>query len=105
MKVLRPAPNVLAFYDGRIAGKRLHSDKPNWLDDGAYSLGVCSFAIVDGADALVYDTHISLQHARIVRQTLSRAGVTNIRVVLSHWHRDHVAGTEVFRDCEIIANS
>jgi glyoxylase-like metal-dependent hydrolase (beta-lactamase superfamily II) len=23
---------------------------------------------------------------------------------LSHWHLDHVAGNEVFRDCEIIAN-
>jgi glyoxylase-like metal-dependent hydrolase (beta-lactamase superfamily II) len=24
-------------------------------------------------------------------------------VVLSHWHDDHVAGNEVFADCEIIA--
>ena len=23
-------------------------------------------------------------------------------VVLSHWHLDHVAGTEVFGDCEVI---
>ena len=37
MRVLRPAPNVLAFYDGRIAGVRAHSEAPNWLDDGAYS--------------------------------------------------------------------
>jgi len=25
-------------------------------------------------------------------------------VVLSHWHLDHVAGTQAFADCEIIAN-
>jgi glyoxylase-like metal-dependent hydrolase (beta-lactamase superfamily II) len=31
-------------------------------------------------------------------------GVTSIRVVLSHWHDDHIAGNEVFKDCEIIAN-
>jgi glyoxylase-like metal-dependent hydrolase (beta-lactamase superfamily II) len=32
-------------------------------------------------------------------------GVTSIRIVLSHWHKDHIAGNEVFQDCEIIANS
>ncbi|HEX4671317.1 MAG TPA: MBL fold metallo-hydrolase, partial [Solirubrobacteraceae bacterium] len=30
-------------------------------------------------------------------------GVTTFTVVLSHWHLDHVAGTEAFEDCEIIA--
>jgi len=105
MKVLRPTPQVFAFYDGRHVGMRAHSNDGNWLDDGAYSLGVCSYAIVDGREALVYDTHISVPHARIVRQTLSDAGITDIRVVLSHWHRDHIAGNEVFGDCEIIANS
>src|SRR5437870_2467751 len=105
MKVLRPAPGVLAFYDGRIEARRIHSEMANWLDDGAYSLGVCSYAIIDGDDALVYDTHISLPHAKIVRQTLTDAGARKIRVVLSHWHRDHIAGNEVFGDCEIIANA
>jgi glyoxylase-like metal-dependent hydrolase (beta-lactamase superfamily II) len=32
-------------------------------------------------------------------------GVSSIRVVLSHWHDDHIAGNEVFQDCEIIANA
>ena len=83
---------------------RLHSDRQNWLDDGAFTLGVCSYAIMDGEDALVYDTHISLQHARIIRRTLHDAGIRRIRVILSHWHVDHVAGNEVFADCEIIAH-
>lgn len=104
LRILRPAPHVLAFYDGRLPGVRAWSDAPNWLDDGAYALGICSFAVVDGTEALVYDTHISLAHARIIRRTLEQAGVRHMRVVLSHWHDDHVAGNGVFADCEIIAN-
>ena len=104
MRVLEPAPGVLGFYDGRLPGVRAYSDAPNWLDDGAYELGICTYAIVEGAEALVYDTHISLDHARLIRQRLEDGGVRHIRVVLSHWHDDHVAGNAVFADCEIIAN-
>ena len=104
VRILRPYPNVYAFYDGRIEGVRAHSVAPNWLDDGAYALGVCVYAIVDGTQALIYDTHISLPHARLMRRTLKAAGVTSIRIVLSHWHDDHIAGNEVFADCEIIAH-
>ena len=103
-RLVRPAPSVLGFYDGRIDGVRIWSDEPNWLDDGAYTLGICTYAIVEGSQALVYDTHISLPHARVIRRTLEEMGVTSIRVVLSHWHDDHIAGNEVFQDCEIIAN-
>ena len=105
MRLIRPAPNVLGFYDGRVEGVRIWPDEPNWLDDGAYTLGICTYAIVDGSQALVYDTHISPAHARFIRHTLDGMGVTSIRVVLSHWHDDHIAGNEVFQDCEIIANS
>lgn len=104
LRLLEPAPHVLAFYDGRVPGVRLHSPAPNWLDDGAYEAGIASYAVFDGAEALVYDTHISLTHARIIRETLAARGVRRFTVVLSHWHDDHVAGNEVFADCEIIAN-
>ncbi len=104
LRVLEPAPHVLAFYDGRIEGVRLHGPEENWLDDGAYALGIASYAVLDGEEALVYDTHISLAHAHIIRQTLEKRGVRRITVVLSHWHDDHVAGNEVFADCPIIAN-
>lgn len=105
MRILRPLPNVLVFYDGRIVGQRAHSSVENWLDDGAFALGVCTFVIVDDGEALVYDTHISIPHARIVRDTVEAAGFTIKCVVLSHWHTDHVAGNEVFADCPIIANT
>ncbi|MCK3780618.1 MBL fold metallo-hydrolase [Ensifer sesbaniae] len=103
LTILEPYPGLYAYYDGRIAGVRLHSEAPNWLDDGAYELGIASYAIVDGREALVYDTHISLAHAQAIRDHLESLGVTSIRVVLSHWHKDHVAGNAVFADCEIIA--
>jgi len=104
MRIVRPYPNIIAFYDGRLPGVRAHSESFNWLDDGAFTLGTSSFAIVGGNSAIVYDTHMSLAHARIIRRTLEEAGVRDMRVVLSHWHTDHVAGNEVFADCEIIAN-
>lgn len=104
LRIHTPYEGVYAFYDGRIEGVRAYSESPNWLDDGAYSLGVCSYALLSQADALVYDTSISLAHAQIIRKTLEDAGARRIRVVLSHWHVDHIAGNEVFSDCEIIAN-
>ena len=104
MRIVRPYPNIVGFYDGRIPGVRAHSAAPNWLDDGAFTLGCCSFAIVEGDEALVYDTHMSIAHARIVRRTLEQQGIRRMRVILSHWHTDHVAGNAVFADCEIIAS-
>ena len=104
LRVIEAAPCVLAFYDGRIDGVRLHSKELNWLDDGAFSLGFASYAVLDQGEALVYDTSISVEHAQAVRNELERRGATSIRVVLSHHHKDHVAGTEVFADCEIIAS-
>ena len=103
MRILRPAPHIWAFYDGRVPGYRF-APGPNWVDDGALSLGIASYAVVDGAEALIYDTHCSVPHARLIRDALKRAGVRHFTIVLSHWHLDHVAGTEVFADCRIIAN-
>lgn len=102
LRILQPCAGVFAYFDGRIAGRRLLA-APNWRDDGAYVLGVASYAVVAGAAALVYDTQISPEHARAIRAHLTGIGVRDIRVVLSHWHNDHVAGAAVFADCEIIA--
>jgi glyoxylase-like metal-dependent hydrolase (beta-lactamase superfamily II) len=103
LRVLRPAPNIYAFYDGRVDGYR-YAPGDNWVDDGALSLGIASYAIVDGEDALIYDTHTSVEHASFIRKTLADNGVKNFTVVLSHWHLDHVAGTAAFADCPIISN-
>lgn len=103
IRVLDVGAGVLAFYDGRVEGYRF-SDQPNWVDDGALSLGIASYAIVSGREALVYDTHVSVEHARFVRRELEARGAQSFTVVLSHWHLDHVAGTAVFADSEIIAS-
>jgi glyoxylase-like metal-dependent hydrolase (beta-lactamase superfamily II) len=103
LRVLRPHPAIYSFYDGRVAGYRFASHE-NWVDAGALSLGIASYAIVSGSEALVYDTHVSVTHAAAIREILAReAGVSSFKVVLSHWHLDHIAGNEAFADCEIIA--
>jgi cyclase len=102
MRVLHPSDGIVAFYDGRVEGYRF-AEELNWVDDGALGLGIASYAIVDGDEALVYDTHVSVEHARFVRETLEARGVTRFVVVLSHKHLDHIAGTEVFADCEVVA--
>ncbi len=104
LRLLRPAPGVLAFYDGRIDGHRF-AKGANWVDDGALSLGIASFAIVNGDHALVYDTHVSRPHAAQVRRWLEAEGVTRFTIVLSHRHLDHIAGTAEFAGCEIVANA
>ncbi len=102
MRTLHPADGIVAFYDGRVEGYRF-AEELNWVDDGALGLGIASYAIVDGDEALVYDTHVSVEHARFVREALEAEGVRRFVVVLSHKHLDHIAGTEVFADCEIVA--
>jgi cyclase len=104
MRIFRPAPCILAFYDGRMADHGLGAATPTWLDY-AYSLGTCSFAVVDENEALVYDTHMSVKHATLIRRHLEAIGVTQMRVVMSHWHTDHVAGNAAFEDCDIIAHA
>lgn len=104
LRLLRPAPGVLAFYDGRVEGHRF-AEGPNWVDDGALSLGIASYAIVSGDHALVYDTHVSRPHAALIRRWLQAEGVTRFTVVLSHRHLDHIAGTAEFAGCEVIANA
>ena len=103
MPVLTPADDVYAFYDGRIADYRF-AEGPNWVDEGALSLGIASYAIVGDGEAVVYDTHVSVEHGRYIRSFLERRGVQKQTVVLSHWHLDHVAGTEAFEGSEVIAS-
>lgn len=104
LRVLRPAPGILAFYEGREEGHRF-APGPNWVDDGALSLGIASYAILDGEEALVYDTHVSVERGRLIREAVEAEGARRIVVALSHWHLDHVAGTEAFGDCEVIATA
>ncbi|HEU5062179.1 MAG TPA: MBL fold metallo-hydrolase [Solirubrobacterales bacterium] len=104
LRLLRPAPGILAFYDGRVEGYRF-APRPNWIDEGGLSLGTASFAVVAGEEALVYDTHTTPEHGRRIRAALEAEGVSRFTVLLSHWHLDHVAGNTAFGDCEILATA
>jgi cyclase len=104
LRTLHPADGIRAYYDGRIEGYRF-ADEPNWVDDGALALGIAGYAIVDRDEALIYDTHVSVEHARFIRQALEAEGVRRFVVLLSHCHLDHVAGTAAFADCEVIATA
>jgi glyoxylase-like metal-dependent hydrolase (beta-lactamase superfamily II) len=104
LRVLQPHPGIFAYYDGRIPGYRF-DPRPNWVDDGALEVGIASFALVAGAEAIVYDTGTTPAHGAAVKAHLDGLGVTDIRIVLSHWHKDHVAGTAVFGKVPVIANT
>jgi cyclase len=104
LQVFEPHPGLFAFYDGRVDGQRF-AEGPNWVDDGALSLGIASYALLRGDHALVYDTHVSVPHALAVKAALEAKGVRRFTVVLSHWHLDHVAGTAAFAGAEVIANA
>ena len=104
LRVLRPAPGILAFYDGRVEGYRF-APRPNWIDEGGLSLGTASFALIEGEEALVYDTHTTPEHGRQIRSALEVEGARRFTVLLSHWHLDHLAGNTAFRDCEILATA
>ena len=103
IRVLDAGQGVYAFYEGRIDGYRF-AEGSNWVGDGALSLGIASYAVVADGEAVVYDTHVSVERARHIRRVLEGLGVRKLTVVLSHWHLDHVAGTAAFDDCEIIAS-
>ena len=104
LRVFEPHPGVFAFYDGRVDGHRF-ADGPNWVDDGALSLGIASYAVLRGDHALIYDTHVSVAHGLAVRAAMQAKGAQRFTVVLSHWHLDHVAGTAAFPGAQVIANA
>lgn len=103
-RVFEPAPGILAFYEGRVEGLRF-GPEPNWVDEGALGLGIAGYAILDGEEALVYDTGVSVEYGSFVRAELRRRGATRLTVLLSHWHLDHVAGTAAFADAEVLAGA
>ena len=69
LRVFESHPGLFAFYDGRVDGQRFMAG-PNWVDDGALSLGIASYALLRGDHALVYDSHVSVPHALAVRAAL-----------------------------------
>ena len=102
IKAIEINDHILAFYAGRD-WTRLR-DEPNWLDDGAMKLGIATYAIHKNRQAVIYDTFADIRQAMWVRDHLEHMGIKHFTVVLSHWRLDHIAGNEVYKDCNIISN-
>lgn len=103
IKAIEINDHILAFYTGRN-WKRTR-DEPNWLDDGAMKLGIATYAVHKDNRAVIYDTFADIRQTMWVRNYLEHLGIKHFTVVLSHWHLDHIAGNEVYKDCDIISNA
>lgn len=103
MRVFRLNDHVLCFYDGRPAQNTVTPGDNNWADFGANNVGVATYVIYRGDQALVYDTFPSVRQAKWVRDYLEKAGIHHFVVVNSHWHLDHVGGNAVYADSDQIA--
>src|SRR6266511_5115306 len=58
---------LIYFFDGRRPTERYSKDW-NWFDDAAMKLGVGTYAIHSGDQAVVYDTFTSVPQAKFVRE-------------------------------------
>ena len=95
---------LLFFFAGRQPAERYAEDW-NWFDDAAMKLGIGTYAIHRGDQAIVYDTFASMAQAKFVRDHLENMGIRKFTVVYSHWHLDHIAGDAVYGDSDAIATS
>ncbi len=103
IEVTRLNDHLLFFFDGRDSnGPQQPGD---WVADTAMKLGVGTYAIHRGDEALIYDTFTSLEQARWVRRYLEGQGIRRFTVVQSHWHLDHIAGNAVYADSPRISSS
>jgi glyoxylase-like metal-dependent hydrolase (beta-lactamase superfamily II) len=103
MRVYKINDYLISFYDGRPAPAPRPPETYNWADYGALDVGVSTYVIRRGDEALVYDTFPTTQEAKWVRDYLTEAGVRHFTLVNSHWHLDHVGGNAIYADVDRIA--
>ena len=68
-------------------------------------MGVATYVIHRGDQALVYDAFPYAEEAKFVRDYLTKAGIRHFVLVNSHWHLDHVGGNAVYADSDRIATN
>jgi cyclase len=103
MRVFQINDHLLSFYDGRPAQPPHPPEAQTWVDCGALNVGVATYVVHRGDQALVYDTYPLAKQAQWVRDYLERAGIRRFTVVNSHWHLDHVGGNGIYADVDRIA--
>src|SRR6185437_1316697 len=90
MRVFTINDHLLAFYDGRPPAPAQAQPAANWADFGALNVGVATYVIHRGDQALVYDSFPYADEAKWVRDYLTKAGIKHFVLENSHWHLDHV---------------
>jgi cyclase len=103
MRVYAINDHLISFYDGRPPQAARQPDAHNWADYGALDVGVSTYVVHRGDQALVYDTFPTAAEAQWVRDYLAKTGIRRFTVVNSHWHLDHVGGNAVYADADRIA--
>jgi glyoxylase-like metal-dependent hydrolase (beta-lactamase superfamily II) len=103
MRVFEINDYLTSFYDGRPAQAPRPPDAHNWADYGALDVGVATYVIHRGDEALVYDSFPSAEEAKWVRDYLTKAGIKRFTLVNSHWHLDHTGGNAIYADVNRIA--
>jgi cyclase len=104
IRVVRLTDYLIAFYDGRPRVPPQSGEKRNWIEYGSMDLGIATYAIHRGNQALIYDSFPTTQQAKFARDHLEQMGIKRFVVVNSHWHLDHTGGNAVYRD-EVIISS
>jgi glyoxylase-like metal-dependent hydrolase (beta-lactamase superfamily II) len=106
MKNTKITDHIWSFYIGRPEDYLELIDKVDldWPTRGAFQLGMSGYAIVNGENAIVYDTMTTLEQAEQIKEYLVSLGVRKFHVILSHWHLDHIVGSELYRHENIIGH-
>lgn len=105
LRVMAINDHLLAFYDGRPPAPAQPRTGGTWADTGALDVGVATYVIHQGDQALVYDSFPYADEARFVRDYLTKTGIRHFVLVNSHWHLDHVGGNAVYADSDRIATN
>jgi cyclase len=103
IRVFQLNDHLTAFYDGRPPEGPRPTGIQNWADFGALDVGVATYVIHRGDQALVYDAFPYHKEAQWVRDYLVKQGIKHFTLVNSHWHLDHVGGNAVYSDTNRIA--
>ncbi len=103
MRVLEPAPGALPITTGESrANACIRPSATGWTM--APTRSVLRATPLSAGARRSSTTPTSARSRALHPQHLTSLGVSDIEVVLSHWHTDHIAGNAVFADCMIIAN-